>query len=88
MKLRHINTEISQLATMEAVNMLSEHGKQKLEEFRYLKSLHESKVKNLGIHGVSNNEVAVCYNPDCFHQENDQCKHPCGDTCDEQQTDC
>ena len=54
MKLKHINTEISHLATMEAKNYISNHGLEQLKEFEYLKSLHEEKVKNLSLSGVSN----------------------------------
>ena len=53
MKLKHINTEISHLATMEAKNYISNHGLEQLKEFEYLKSLHEEKVKNLSLSGVS-----------------------------------
>ena len=53
MELKHINREISQLATMEATNYISEHGLEKLKEFRYLKGLHEEKVKKLNIPNVS-----------------------------------
>lgn len=53
MELKHINREISQLATMEATNYISEHGLEKLKEFRYLKGLHEEKVKKLTIPNVS-----------------------------------
>jgi hypothetical protein len=53
MKLKHINREISHLATMEAKNYISNHGLEQLKEFEYLKSLHEEKVKNLSLSGVS-----------------------------------
>ena len=53
MELKCINREISQLATMEATNYISEHGLEKLKEFRYLRGLHEEKVKNLTIPDVS-----------------------------------
>lgn len=53
MELKHINREISQLATMEATNYISEHGLEKLKEFRYLKGLHEEKVKKLTIPNFS-----------------------------------
>jgi hypothetical protein len=52
MELKHINREISQLATMEATNYISEHGLEKLKEFRYLIGLHEEKVKKLTIPNV------------------------------------
>ena len=87
MELKHINTEISQLATMEAVNMLSEHGKEKLKEFRYLKSLHESKVKNLGIHSVSFSEAEVCRckNTNCMHHKGTFCMAAAW-SCEDRQT--
>ena len=47
MELKHINREISQLATMEATNYISKNGLEKLKEFRYLRGLHEEKVKTL-----------------------------------------
>ena len=53
MELKHINREISQLATMEATNYISERGLEKLKEFRYLRGLHEEKVKKLTIPNVS-----------------------------------
>jgi hypothetical protein len=53
MNLKHINTEISLLATMKAKNYISNHGLEKLKEFKYLKSLHEEKVKNLSLFSVS-----------------------------------
>ena len=49
MELKHIIREISQLETMEATNYISEHGLEKLKEFRYLKSLHQEKVKPLNV---------------------------------------
>jgi len=54
MELKHINREISQLATMEATNYISEHGLEKLKEYRYLRSLHmKQEVKKLTIPDVS-----------------------------------
>ena len=53
MKLKHINREISHLATMKAKNYISNHGLEQLKEFEYLKSLHEEKVKNLSLSGAS-----------------------------------
>jgi len=64
MELKHINKEIRHLATMEANNYISKHGSEKLREannyiskhgseklreFRYLKSLHQEKVKSLNV---------------------------------------
>jgi len=49
MELKHINREISQLATMEATNYISQNGLEKLREFRYLNSLHQEKLKTLDI---------------------------------------
>ena len=61
MELKHINREISQLATMEATNYISEHGLEKLKEFRYLKGLHEEKVKKLTIPNVSQQRELLAF---------------------------
>ena len=62
MELKYINREISQLATMEATNYISEYGLEKLKEFRYLKGLHEEKVKKLTIPDVSQlRELLIAY---------------------------
>lgn len=59
MDLKYINKEISQLATMEAVDCISEYGLEKLKEFRYLKGLHEEKVKKLTIPIEVEDEVRI-----------------------------
>ena len=60
MELKHINREISLLTTMEATNYISEYGLEKLKEFRYLKGLHEEKVKNCSIPDVGSSLPKVC----------------------------
>ena len=71
MKLKHINTEISHLATMEAKNYISNHGLEQLKEFEYLKSLHEEKVKNLSLSGVSQQRELLNALADDFNNSTD-----------------